>query len=1602
MASVDDRIVRMEFDNASFERKINTTLASIGQLDKALKLTGATKGLTDVQDAAGRFHMGSMGTHIEGISAKFLALSTVAITALANITSHALMAGAQVAKAFTLDPVISGFQEYETQLNSVQTILANTASKGTTLDQVNDALQKLNEYSDQTIYNFGQMAKNIGTFTAAGVDLDTSVQSIKGIANLAAMSGSNAEQASNAMYQLSQAIATGSLKLIDWNSVVNAGMGGEAFKTALYETGKAMGTLTDAPVGQTFKEWEDASGGFRGSLESGWVTAEVLTTTLAGFTGDLTEEMLIQKGYTQAVASSIVKTAQMAKAAATEVKTFTQLVGTVKEAVGTGWADSFKIVIGNFTEAKELWTSVNNSVGEFVSKNADARNQLLQGWKDLGGRNVLIMSLSAAFHNLGEILKPIKEAFREVFPPMTAQRLFELTHGLADLANAMKPSEQTIENLKRIFKGLFSALEIGWTIIKAGAGFILDLVTAAGVGSGGFLAFAAKIGDFFTTLNESLVEGGGIVAFFKTLGAAVTVPIEVIKKLKDAIVNFFSGADAGTSDKIGESVGRLGESFEGLKEVLGRLGDRWESVFNAFKKVGSVLAKVWEVISDFFSSLGSKIAEIMGSGNFDKVFDGLNTALLGGITAILYRFMKTGSIFNVGGGFLDKIGESFEQLTGILKSMQTKVKAEALMKIAAAIGILTASVVVLSLIDSVALTKSLAAMSIGFGQLMASFAIISKMNMGPSSAASFSLVSVGMIGLSTAMLILAGAIKVLSTIDPGDLATGLAGIGASIGIMLAATLLLSKNAGSVLIGSAALVVMSGALVIMAGAVKLFSLMNTGDIAHGLIGISAALLVIGVAMNLMPLNMPITAAGLVLVGVGLNIIAGALAIFGNMEWATIGRGLVAIAGALVVIGLAMHLMPINMPVTAAGLILVGISLNLIGKALSSMGEMSWGEIAKGLVAMAGALLILGIATYAMSGSIGGAIAIGVVAVSLGILAKVLKIFADIGWSELFKGLAGIAISLALLGATAFVLSPLIPALFALAAALALLGAAFVLFGAGAFLLAKAFELIAKAGKGAAESIVGILESIGKALPALAKGFAEGMLDIIKILGEAAPLIATTIGKLISAMVDKMVELIPKFVETFETIVDAGIKFLVEKAPVFIQTGIFLLMQLLAGIRNNMYEITTIVVDIILEFIRGLTDNVDQLISAGLTFFLTFLSGIYDNIFMIVDYVTQIITTFITEMGNHATEIVTAGANALISFVSGIANNIFKIVEAATNIITTFITVIANSAVQIANAATNALIVFIFAIAANLWRVISLGSDIIVSLITGVGQKIVEIGNAAVGVILLFIKTISDNLQNIITAGTDLIIKFVKGIGDASVKIVRAALDTVVTFMNELAKVIREKDGDLKSAGRNLIGAVLDGMTMGLASKAKNVADGVVNVAKNAVSSAKSALQVVGDPYSLVFMGIGESMMNGMTMALNADRSVEASAIGVVERATDTFRNSLSTISESLENLNEFNPTITPVLDLTRVEAEAVKINDYIQASNVLTPSYSLNQARTIASSTNPQQENPVNAPGDSSQVSFQQIINAPTQLSTTDIYKQTRNQITMAKEELSIP
>ena len=387
--TVDSRIVEMRFDNKNFESNVAQSMSTLDKLKAKLNLSGASKGLENLDKAAKSTNMSGLASGIETVNAKFSAMQVIGMTALSRITNAAMTAGKNMTSALSVNPVKDGLNEYETQLNAVQTILANTQKEGTNVKMVNAALDELNTYADKTIYNFTEMTKNIGTFTAAGVKLDTSVKAIQGIANLAAMSGSTSQQASTAMYQLSQALAAGKVNLMDWNSVVNAGMGGQVFQDALIRTSELLKTGAKDAIA--------TSGTFRESLtKSGWLTTDVLTETLKQFSNCYSKVDLMAQGFTEKQAEDIVKMGKTAEDSATKVKTFTQLMDSLKESLGSGWTTTWRIIFGDFEEARKMWTGVFNYLDPIIQKMSDARNMFL---------------MSAMGKGLGKMSKELTKAF---------------------------------------------------------------------------------------------------------------------------------------------------------------------------------------------------------------------------------------------------------------------------------------------------------------------------------------------------------------------------------------------------------------------------------------------------------------------------------------------------------------------------------------------------------------------------------------------------------------------------------------------------------------------------------------------------------------------------------------------------------------------------------------------------------------------------------------------------------------------------------------------------------------------------------------------------------------------------------------------------------------------------------------------------------------------------------------------------------------------------------------------------------------------------------------------------------------------------------------
>jgi tape measure domain-containing protein len=1290
-STVDNRVVEMGFNNSQFEKGVKQSTESLGQLKKSLDLTEGARNLSNLDAAGKNVDISHIAEGVDKVKGRFSALGVIGMTVLMNLTNAAIEYGKKMLNGF-LEPMKQGFEEYETQMNAIQTVLANTESKGTTLDDVKEALNELNTYADKTIYNFTEMTRNIGTFTAAGVDLETSVAAIKGIANLAAVSGSNSQQAATAMYQLSQALSSGTVKLMDWNSVVNAGMGGQVFQEALKETARIHGIAIDDMIEQ--------EGSFRETLASGWLTSEVLLDTLQKFTGDLNEQQLEAMGYTEDQIEAILKLGQTANDAATKVKTFTQLKDTLQEARGSGWTQTWQLIIGDFEEAKALFTEISDELGAMIGASSDARNAVVQSWRDQGGRDAAIQTLRNSFEALTTAMGVVGDAWRSVFPPGDlGGKLAEITKGIEAFSARLIMSEETADKVQNIFQGLFSILGIGKDILEGLLGPLQQFVGGISVDGGGVLDFLDGLADRITefrnigNIAESVSTGlYSLIEKVREFGVEVYYALEFVKEkiqeVRDWFNDIFEGVDFSPVSEFFDKVELRFEPFTALaKGTVGILGLMLKAIAAAIPYI----FRFASFVGEFIGGLADSIYEGMKGIDFVKVFDVINTGLIGALLLAIRNFVSSG------GGLLDSAGSVFEGVTdildgvrGSLEAYQQNLKAKTLLMIAIAVGILAAALVAISLIDSAKLTLSLGIITGLFVDLIGAMAAFGKLGGGGV------LQSFGLIALASALLLLSVALGRLAAIDAKGMQRGLGAIYALTATMIIFSKLISGvSTANVIKGAVALGVYSFAILLLAQSVKSLGAIDQAELTRGLLGVGALLAEVAVFMRLIgeggasvkagiamigmaaaimlmaqavqkfgEMDVAVLQQGLVTMGVifaeiaaftrlvgdpkrmistaiSVTIIAAAMYILvdvmtrlGRLSWEEIGKGLVGIGGALLIIAAAVRALPSNMLLQSIALVAVAGAIAILGKTLEQMGQMDWIELGKGLLALAGSLLVITVALYAMSGTLAGSAALLVAAGALWVLAGVMQTLGNMGLAEIGIALLALVGIFVVLGLAGLLLTPLVPTLLGLGASMFLIGAGAALIGAGLFLFATGLSLLAASGMAAALAIVGMVTTILGLIPVIINTLIDTLIVFAEGIIRATPVVAEAITGLLLAFLQIIIDTAPKLYEALDVLLTTLIQLIIDHVPDFIEAVILLLLTLLEEIAAKLPDFIQAGFDILIGFLEGIRDNIGEVVTVAI----------------------EIVTEFLDAVAEKIPDIIDSGWNLMLSFIEGLTESV----------------------------------------------------------------------------------------------------------------------------------------------------------------------------------------------------------------------------------------------------------------------------------------------------------------------------------------------------------
>lgn len=1015
--SIDERVVEMQFDNKQFNAGIASTVTALGNLKRNLKFEDSAKSLSNLEKTMNRFNLSGLEQSVQTIASRFSTLGVVATTVLANIANSAVNTGKQLLNALTLEPLQAGFAEYELQMNSIQTILNNTKSQGSTLDDVNRALAELNTYADQTIYNFSQMTQNIGRFTAAGVDLNTSVASIKGLSNLAAFFGSDANQAASAMYQLSQAIAAGKVQLMDWNSVVNAGMGGPEFQNALIRTANHFGKNVDGMIAKY--------GSFRESLTKGeWLTADVLTETLKQISGAYSEADLLAQGYTESEARAITQLAADATEAATKVRTFTQLMSTIREQMGSGWTTSWQLIEGDFLEATENWSTIYDKLSSVIQKSTDERNQLLTEWANLGGRDELWSGIGAMIDTILKYVDAIKQGFRDIFPPTTAQQLYDLTAGFNEFwQNASKSSEVT-DQLRGIVSDFASVLK--WVVdgVTGASDGLAKLAKGAGLLGTGFLDLIKSVSSFIKSLTEgidlsdafSLVLSGlgdtmgGIGRLLSFLGSGISM-------LAAAIGSSLSNMTAGLSNLTGG----LGTASQGITEIILTL------IQTLPEAIGTAIAAIGDAVEQILDAV--PVHEVNAA-----VQDTLFTVILANINKFVSNLQGpsdavTGVFENIGDA-VEKMGEVLDAAKGSIKSFSTSIKANALIKIAIALGILAASIKLLASIPMDQLATSLGALAGGMAIMgaagLAIIAILNKMSGGLKGAVKIASLATTLRKIATSMLlfalsirVLASALEAVSQLSWDEIFRGLVALAGLSAVILAVTALMKKVKG---LGRAAasMIVFSGAIALLSMALKSMGDLSWDEIFRGIAGIGASAAILVASSKVLSkgaANYIKSSIVLLAFSTAVRVMADAMTAFSEVPIGAIVKSVGALAGAMGTLKLFSKSMKDLDLTDALGMVAVLITyaeaMKGFAEAAGMFNDISLEAVLKTLGTIGGLLLELQVFTKKLAGDtsfleIGGSLM--AIAEAVRTFAEAIQIFQSMNLAEIAKGAVAIGAGL----------------------------------------------------------------------------------------------------------------------------------------------------------------------------------------------------------------------------------------------------------------------------------------------------------------------------------------------------------------------------------------------------------------------------------------------------------------------------------------------------------------------------------------------------------------------------------------------------------------
>lgn len=1369
----DDKIVRMQFDNKSFESGVQTTLKSLQNLKDSLNFNNAVSGIENLTAGFQNISFNNLLTGIDQVTVKIPVIGTVLDQTIRNMTNSVEgFVKDTLSKFSNIGNAKSGFGEYELQIGAVKTIKAST---GEDVATINKYLDELNEYADNTIYSFSDMTSNIGKFTNAGVELKDAVAAIKGISNEAALAGASSEEASRAMYNFSQALSQGAVKYQDWRSIENANMATVGFKKELIQTALELGTIrqegdkyisTTTDMAGKVSDAFDATTDFNSSLSSQWMTSEVLVETLKRYTDETT------------------KVGKAATESATRVNTFTQAIGAIVEDLGSNWTESWKYIIGDFEEATEMWTKFKDAVSGFFKPAADARNEMLKFWsqnrsgveennevieeseetiahyKDIydtafsgwmgnygvgeervkalteagydyaevqniinkmvagevkswedvaeiqrqaakqaneqaaaeagqmSGREMFLKGISNLWTTFSEIVNSIRGAWKEVFPPMTGQRLVELSKAFMELTEKMIPSEETLDNIRRIARGVFSILSIGITVIKAiakGFGAMFKAISEVqGDQSNGILGILAAIGDLIFKFDQLLKETGILETVFTTVGKVIGIIvgtildgigsiigaiIELASAFKDFIgenidldsmVTPFEDADDDISnvavniattianfakiplDGIATLISNIKKAFGPLSKVgdfLSKVGDffkaGWEKIKSVFSTIAQILSPVVDLIKD-------KVVELTGAMSFDDLVDKLKKGgilvILGQFIAFMHNMNKDSKKF---GKLLDGFGDMMDVIKEKSEALAAAVKAKAIFTIALSIALLAGTVIMLGMFSWDTIIRGLTA----FGTILIELEkALSALNIKDLTKVARVLIALGL-----SMIFIATAVKMLGAMSFEDAVLGVGMLGLILGELVIAVNNVTSS-GNLDKVSRTLIALSTAIFLLIVPIIALAFLPEDEIKHGLLMLAIVLAELTATVDTMKVdgNLDKVSRTLLSLAVAITLLMVPLLLLAFLPEEQINRGVGMLALVLGEVVAALDFSKLGTVKDGTTKLLWAIvaAIIVVTIVINNLGSMDMKTLAQGYIA---AVLVAGLlaALMTMLGKVnlGGykeaknmIKVLGAVAAALLVMTGIVAYIASMGLEDAALGIGGLVIIFGLLiGSIALMAKAFQNPAFATGAStfagvLLMIGGAFFLFGEGVLAFVEAMRLLNET------------------------DFDGDLLEKFALISAIVP---TFVAEFVGGLIGGIIGAVPAVIDGMLTAINLIIEHLAENIGDLVDNLMTIILGILGGIADASYEITEKIFEILDGVFLAIHDNQDKIVewAAILTETVaSIINGIASNIDLVIDAAINLIKAILSGVWGRAKEFHEAAVDVAIKIIGEVVDAI----------------------------------------------------------------------------------------------------------------------------------------------------------------------------------------------------------------------------------------------------------------------------------------------------------------------------------------------------------